>query len=139
LYGKDLSLARFRQKRSRLDHLCIRLVSTTSIKMDDDLQQRTREAFARRNANYDDPGATIMWFGRHKGQRLRLDQLDEGYRRSLLRIRPYPSVVENVSNSTFITLLNQLKMHSSRIINSSTAVSMKYLTTNDMHKYHLCR
>lgn len=33
--------------------------------------------------NHNEPGATIMWYGMHRGKRL--DQLDEGYMRILLK------------------------------------------------------
>jgi hypothetical protein len=53
--------------------------------MDTVSKQQMRDAFARQNGNYDDPAATKMWFGKHKGQRL--DQLDEEYRRVILKIQ----------------------------------------------------
>lgn len=53
--------------------------------MDTVSEQLTRDAFGRRNGDYEDPGATKMWFGMYKGERL--DKLDEGYRRGMLKIR----------------------------------------------------
>ncbi len=46
-------------------------------------ERESRAALARRNGDYDDPGATRMWFGKWKGKRL--DKLTEKYRRWLLR------------------------------------------------------
>jgi hypothetical protein len=45
--------------------------------------EQTREAFLRRNADYDNPGATKMWFGKWKGKRF--DELGAEYKMNLLR------------------------------------------------------
>jgi hypothetical protein len=50
--------------------------------MDAYLEQQTRGAFAKHNGNYDDPGATRIWFGKHVGERI--DQLGPSYRGWLL-------------------------------------------------------
>jgi hypothetical protein len=66
--------------------------------MDAYLEQQTRGAFASHNGNYDDPGATKLWFWRaHIGKRL--DQLEEYQRRWLLRKRlegPLPWMIQDV-------------------------------------------
>lgn len=45
----------------------------------------------------EDPGSVIMWFGRHQG--MRLDELDDNYRWTIVRMaRENPS--DNVSTNT---------------------------------------
>jgi hypothetical protein len=66
--------------------------------MDAYLEQQTRGAFAEHNGNYDVPGATRMWFGKHVGSRI--DQLDPSYRGWLLdtqRKGPYRQMIRDVS------------------------------------------
>ena len=62
------------------------------------LEQQTRGAFAEHNGNYDDPGATRMWFGKHVGEWI--DQLEPSYRGLLLdrqRKGPYRQMIRDVS------------------------------------------
>lgn len=54
----------------------------------------SEDEFASEASNVEDldtePGATVMWFGKHEGTRL--DKLEEGYRRSLIHLsRERPS------------------------------------------------
>jgi len=62
--------------------------------------ERTKEAFEKRKSNFDDPGATKMWFGKHRGKRL--DQLDASYRQSLWKTSPFPHLVGMVCHPTSV-------------------------------------
>jgi len=76
--------------------------------MDTVSEQLTRDAFRRRNGDYEDPGATKIWFGMHKGKRL--DKLDEEYRRVMLRIRREgPKVRSMIKDVCISTSLPQMQ------------------------------
>lgn len=45
---------------------------------------KVEEAIETYGFDRDDPGSTILWFGKHKDEGLRFDAIDEGYRWFLL-------------------------------------------------------
>jgi hypothetical protein len=68
--------------------------------MDAHSLEPTRKAFLRRNADYDNPGPTKMWFGMFKGKRL--DELDAEYKKKLLKTNPWPNLKTKVCHSTSV-------------------------------------
>lgn len=61
------------------------------------------------NSSNDEPGAALMWFGKHK--RTRLDKLNEYSRRSLLNLyleTPHPSVGHGRFESNPSTQISRL-------------------------------
>ena len=56
---------------------------------------KVEEAIMEYGFDRDEPGATTLWFGKHKGDRF--DSLDEGYRWSIIRLYEENPTVPYVS------------------------------------------